>query len=60
MAKMGSGFMLFVSMVFLVSSLSYGYKFNVGGKDGWAVKPSAWYSKWAHSLRFQINDSLCK
>ncbi|CAI8592586.1 unnamed protein product [Vicia faba] len=58
MAKMSSGFILFVSMMFLISSLSCGYKFKVGGKDGWAVKPSAGYAQWAHSLRFQINDSL--
>lgn len=60
MAMMKSGFFLFMSILFLTSSLSYGYKFNVGGKDGWAVKPSQWYSPWAQKNRFQINDTLCK
>ncbi|XP_058773907.1 early nodulin-like protein 3 [Vicia villosa] len=58
MAMMKSGFILFMSMLFLISSLSYGYKFNVGGKDGWAVKPSQCYSQWAQKNRFQINDTL--
>ncbi|CAL5200384.1 unnamed protein product [Lathyrus oleraceus] len=58
MAMMKSGFFLFMSILFLTSSLSYGYKFNVGGKDGWAVKPSQWYSPWAQKNRFQINDTL--
>jgi hypothetical protein len=40
--------------------LSYGIKFNVGGKDGWAVEPSQWYGQWAEKNRFQINDTLCK
>ncbi|CAI8592585.1 unnamed protein product [Vicia faba] len=58
MAMMKSGFILVMSMMFIISSSSYGYKFNVGGKDGWAVKPSQCYSQWAQKNRFQINDTL--
>ncbi|GAU27137.1 hypothetical protein TSUD_104460 [Trifolium subterraneum] len=58
MAMMKANFVLIMSMTILSFSLSYGYKFNVGGKDGWAVKPSQWYGQWAEENRFQINDTL--
>ncbi|XP_050109833.1 early nodulin-like protein 2 isoform X2 [Malus sylvestris] len=35
-----------------------GYKFYVGGKDGWVVNPSQSYSLWAEKNRFNINDTL--
>lgn len=40
--------------------LSNGYKFYVGGKDGWVPTPSEDYTHWSHRNRFQINDTLCK
>lgn len=40
--------------------LSNGYKFYVGGKDGWVLTPSEDYSHWSHRNRFQVNDTLCK
>jgi hypothetical protein len=60
MAMMRASFVLIMSMIILSFSLSYGIKFNVGGKDGWAVEPSQWYGQWAEKNRFQINDTLCK
>ncbi|CAL1373335.1 unnamed protein product [Linum trigynum] len=41
---------------FLPSSMAL--SFDVGGKDGWVVKPSESYDHWAQRLRFQVNDSL--
>ncbi|CAA7050151.1 unnamed protein product [Microthlaspi erraticum] len=38
--------------------LSNGYKFYVGGKDGWVPTPSEDYTHWSHRNRFQINDTL--
>ncbi|ESQ54418.1 hypothetical protein EUTSA_v10026231mg [Eutrema salsugineum] len=38
--------------------LSNGYKFYVGGRDGWVLKPSEDYSHWSHRNRFQVNDTL--
>ncbi|KAL0798343.1 hypothetical protein Bca101_053518 [Brassica carinata] len=38
--------------------LSNGYKFYVGGKDGWVLTPSEDYSHWSHRNRFQVNDTL--
>jgi hypothetical protein len=35
-------------------------EFDVGGKEGWIVKPSDYYSHWAQANRFQINDTLRK
>ncbi|KAK9676827.1 hypothetical protein RND81_11G104100 [Saponaria officinalis] len=43
-------------MLFLSSS--QGYKFYVGGKDGWVLNPSESYSHWAGRNRFQVNDTL--
>ncbi|KAK3184109.1 hypothetical protein Dsin_031395 [Dipteronia sinensis] len=54
----------FLSCLFLVVVLmsivdsSNGYKFYVGGKDGWVVKPSEKYNHWAERMRFQVNDTL--
>ncbi|XP_057450988.1 early nodulin-like protein 3 [Lotus japonicus] len=51
--------LLIISMVILASSSSsQAYKFIVGGKDGWVVKPSEKYSHWAERNRFQVNDTL--
>ncbi|XP_058218497.1 early nodulin-like protein 3 [Rhododendron vialii] len=49
------GFVL-VLVCFLGSSQAY--TFHVGGKDGWALKPSEGYSHWAQRNRFQVNDTL--
>ncbi|CAH8388624.1 unnamed protein product [Eruca vesicaria subsp. sativa] len=38
--------------------LSNGYKFNVGGRDGWILASSEDYSHWSHRNRFQVNDTL--
>ncbi|KAB2605621.1 GTPase-activating protein GYP1-like [Pyrus ussuriensis x Pyrus communis] len=35
-----------------------GYKFYVGGKEGWVVNPFQSYSLWAEKNRFNINDTL--
>ncbi|KAK6919594.1 Phytocyanin domain [Dillenia turbinata] len=43
-------------MGFLGSSQSY--KFYVGGRDGWVLKPSEPYSHWAERNRFSVNDTL--
>uniref|UniRef100_A0A803NA87 Phytocyanin domain-containing protein n=2 Tax=Chenopodium quinoa TaxID=63459 RepID=A0A803NA87_CHEQI len=37
---------------------SRGYKFSVGGKDGWVLNPSESYNHWAERNRFQVNDTL--
>ncbi|KAL8136620.1 hypothetical protein V2J09_002621 [Rumex salicifolius] len=39
-------------------NLCEGYKFYVGGRDGWVIKPSEDYNHWAERNRFQINDTL--
>ncbi|KAI8551599.1 hypothetical protein RHMOL_Rhmol06G0198500 [Rhododendron molle] len=49
------GFVL-VLVCFLGSSQAY--TFLVGGKEGWALKPSEGYSHWAQRNRFQVNDTL--
>ncbi|XP_061342488.1 early nodulin-like protein 3 [Gastrolobium bilobum] len=33
-------------------------EFQVGGKDGWVVKPSEDYNHWAQRHKFQVNDIL--
>ncbi|CAK7322752.1 unnamed protein product [Dovyalis caffra] len=38
--------------------LSQGYKFYVGGRDGWVTNPSENYNHWAERNRFQVNDTL--
>ncbi|KAH0935709.1 hypothetical protein HID58_012826 [Brassica napus] len=38
--------------------LSNGYKFYVGGRDGWILTPSEDYSHCSHRNRFQVNDTL--
>ena len=40
--------------------LSNGYKFYVGGINGWILTPSEDYSHCSHRNRFQVNDTLCK
>ncbi|XP_061362886.1 early nodulin-like protein 3 [Gastrolobium bilobum] len=53
--------LLMIPMLLLSSSSSYqatANKFDVGGKDGWVVKPSEDYNHWAQRNRFQVNDTL--
>ncbi|KAL5130849.1 Early nodulin-like protein 2 [Glycine soja] len=33
-------------------------QFDVGGKDGWVLKPTEDYDHWAQRNRFQVNDTL--
>ncbi|KAL5793754.1 hypothetical protein ACOSP7_002348 [Xanthoceras sorbifolium] len=47
----------FLVLMRIVNS-SNGYKFFVGGKDGWVVKPCDNYNHWAERMRFQVNDTL--
>ena len=54
----GSLFVLLI-LVFLLG-LSQGYKFYVGGRDGWVTSPAERYSHWAERNRFQVNDTICK
>ncbi|KAH8484348.1 hypothetical protein H0E87_028702 [Populus deltoides] len=50
---------LFVMLVLgFLLGVSRGYKFYVGGRDGWATNPSERYSHWAERNRFQVNDTL--
>lgn len=55
-------FDLYLMMIVMLMGLglSNGYKFYVGGKDGWVLTPSEDYSHWSHRNRFQVNDTLCK
>ncbi|KAJ7948331.1 Early nodulin-like protein [Quillaja saponaria] len=55
---LGFMFVMMVVMMGLLSSLSQAVKFDVGGKDGWVLKPSEDYNHWAESNRFQVNDTL--
>ncbi|KAJ0053651.1 hypothetical protein Pint_02285 [Pistacia integerrima] len=48
---------LFAVLLGLITS-SQAYKFYVGGKDGWVLKPSESYNHWAERMRFQVNDTL--
>ncbi|MCE3214903.1 hypothetical protein HAX54_000239 [Datura stramonium] len=50
----GVFFAVFLS--FLCSS--QGYKFYVGGKEGWILEPSESYDHWAERNRFQVNDTI--
>ncbi|WJX50947.1 hypothetical protein P8452_37187 [Trifolium repens] len=50
---------MFLSLMFLLPLVLLEAKeFDVGGKEGWIVKPSDYYSHWAQANRFQINDTL--
>ncbi|KAL2937801.1 Early nodulin-like protein 1, partial [Bienertia sinuspersici] len=45
----------------LLLSSSHGFKFNVGGRDGWVLNPSENFNHWAERNRFQFkkgNDSV--
>ena len=53
-------YLMFVMLMGLGFTISNGYKFYVGGKDGWVPTPSEDYSHWSHRNRFQVNDTLCK
>ncbi|KAE9457699.1 hypothetical protein C3L33_10429, partial [Rhododendron williamsianum] len=48
--------LVLVLVCFLGSSQAY--IFHVGGKEGWALKPSEGYSHWAQRNRFEVNDTL--
>ncbi|KAJ6370566.1 hypothetical protein OIU76_028781 [Salix suchowensis] len=48
---------VFLILGFLLG-LSQGYKFYVGGGDGWVTSPSERYSQWAERNRFQVNDTI--
>ncbi|KAJ6690854.1 EARLY NODULIN-LIKE PROTEIN 2 [Salix koriyanagi] len=48
---------VFLILGFLLG-LSQGYKFYVGGRDGWVTSPSERYSQWAERNRFQVNDTI--
>ncbi|KAG4159516.1 hypothetical protein ERO13_D02G178800v2 [Gossypium hirsutum] len=57
------GFERYLASVLIVIMLSFitssqGYKFYVGGRDGWVVSPSENYNHWAERNRFQVNDTL--
>ncbi|KFK29357.1 hypothetical protein AALP_AA7G123600 [Arabis alpina] len=49
---------LMMIVMLMVLGLTNGYKFYVGGKDGWVLTPSEDYPRWSHRNRFQINDTL--
>ncbi|KAI4322691.1 hypothetical protein L6164_022361 [Bauhinia variegata] len=60
---MGSDIFLRLLFVMIATCCVFGsssqaYKFYVGGKHGWVVKPSEEYNKWAERNRFQVNDTL--
>ncbi|KAL6283615.1 hypothetical protein ACE6H2_014544 [Prunus campanulata] len=42
----------------LCFSSTQGYRFYVGGKDGWVLNPSENYILWSGRNRFQVNDTL--
>ncbi|CAN6915514.1 unnamed protein product [Brassica oleracea var. botrytis] len=48
---------MLVSLGFAIG-FSNGYKFYVGGRDGWVLTPSEDYSHWSYRSRFQVNDTL--
>ncbi|XP_059283108.1 early nodulin-like protein 3 [Lycium ferocissimum] len=50
------GFLFVIFLSFLCSS--QGYKFYVGGKEGWVLNPSESYSHWVGRNRFQVNDTI--
>ncbi|GMJ13069.1 early nodulin-like protein 3 [Hibiscus trionum] len=49
---------LVVMILCFLASSTQGYRFYVGGKDGWVVSPSENYNHWAERMRFQVNDTL--
>ncbi|KAK8529596.1 hypothetical protein V6N12_060374 [Hibiscus sabdariffa] len=49
---------LLIAMILCFLTSTQGYKFYVGGKDGWVVSPSENYNHWAERMRFQVNDTL--
>ncbi|EOA18704.1 hypothetical protein CARUB_v10007282mg [Capsella rubella] len=51
-------YLIIVMLMGLGFTISNGYKFYVGGKDGWVLTPSEDYSHWSHRNRFQVNDTL--
>ncbi|KAJ8436299.1 hypothetical protein Cgig2_017436 [Carnegiea gigantea] len=57
MGMMKMCFLGFVILVSVMSSCGEGYKFYVGGRDGWVTHPSEDYNHWAQRMRFQYNKS---
>ncbi|KAJ7981485.1 Early nodulin-like protein [Quillaja saponaria] len=55
---LGFFFVMVVMGLRSCSSSSQALKFNVGGKNGWVLKPSEDYNHWAERNRFQVNDTL--
>ncbi|XP_010438473.1 PREDICTED: early nodulin-like protein 2 [Camelina sativa] len=51
-------YLIIVMLMGLGFTMSNGYKFYVGGRDGWVLTPSEDYSLWSHRNRFQVNDTL--
>ncbi|CAN6694343.1 unnamed protein product [Malus baccata var. baccata] len=49
---------LFISLCLCLCSTTQGYKFYVGGRDGWVLNPSENYNHWAERNRFNVNDNL--
>ncbi|XP_074284880.1 early nodulin-like protein 3 [Silene latifolia] len=58
MAVRSSLYLIFAVFTLFLCSLTQGYKFYVGGRDGWVLNPSESYSHWAERNRFQVNDTL--
>lgn len=54
------GILLSILLASTLCSLSEGYNFFVGGKNGWSTHPSENYNNWANRLRFLVNDTLSK
>ncbi|KAL7143347.1 hypothetical protein ABFS83_08G185500 [Erythranthe nasuta] len=51
-------FLLFLVLFSCFACSSFAYQFVAGGRDGWVVKPSENYSRWAQRMRFQVNDTI--
>ncbi|XP_057746777.1 early nodulin-like protein 3 [Arachis stenosperma] len=52
------GLLLLPLLLSFLSSQALARKFDVGGRDGWVVKPYENYNHWAQRNRFQVNDTL--
>ncbi|XP_047335988.1 early nodulin-like protein 2 [Impatiens glandulifera] len=49
-----------IVLIIFASGVTNGYKFDVGGEEGWVVNHSDdnYYNNWAQKLRFQVYDTL--
>ncbi|PRQ31228.1 putative cupredoxin [Rosa chinensis] len=56
--ELGRFLCLFLVCLTCFVSATEGYKFYVGGRDGWVLKPSESYNHWAERNRFLVNDTL--